>query len=102
MSDAPQPKPRWYRFSRRSLLLSLAACSLVCIWFGVTMQRASQQKRAVESIKKLGGSVLYGYEMDASGSPIPGAEPLTPAWLRRLFGDDFFANVSWRFLRAQQ
>ena len=57
------------------------------------MQRARQQKAAVEAIVKLGGTVEYDYEVDGSGNVIRGAEPPGPARLRRLLGDDFFTNV---------
>ena len=56
MSESPTPKLRWYQFSLRSLLLFVLACSLVCSWLGVKMQRAREQKQAVEAddgVKKL-------------------------------------------------
>ena len=88
MSDVSQPKLRWYQFSLRSLLLFVLVCSLVCGWLGVRMQRAREQKQAVEAIHKLGGWVEYDYQRDASGSWIKGAEPGRPTWLRRLLGAD--------------
>ena len=93
MSDVPQPRLRWYQFSLRSLLLFVFACSLAFGWLGVKMQRAREQKQAVEAIEKLGGSVAYDYQYDASGSWITGAKPPGPTWLREILGDDLFANV---------
>ena len=93
MSDHSQPKLRWYQFSLRSLLLLFLFCTIPFGWLGVKMQRAREQKQAVEAIKKLGGRVQYDYQRDASGAPIKGAKPPGPAWLRQLLGDDCFTNV---------
>ena len=67
--------------------------SLGMIWFAVRMKRAPEQKAVVEEIEKLGGEVMYDYEVDASGNPIDGAVPPGPVWIRNLLGKDFFANV---------
>ena len=53
------------------------------------MDRKSRERVAVAMIKSLGGFVLYDWENADSEEP-PG-----PAWLRKLFGDDFFARVLW-------
>ena len=61
MSDAPQPKLRWYQFSLRSLLLFFVVLHHPLRLARREMQRAREQKQAVEAIGKLGGSVEYDY-----------------------------------------
>src|SRR5204863_2282956 len=60
---------------------------------------ARQQHEAIESIRRVQGSVTFDHEW----SPIPGfpgrysvdrgAVPPAPAWLRNLMGDEFFRVV---------
>jgi hypothetical protein len=75
------------------LFLLTFLVSLGMSWFATRMQRARQQKAAVEEIERLGGDVEYDYAVDQSGNPISGAVPPGPAWLRNLLGNDFFATV---------
>ena len=104
MSDAPTPKLRWYHFSLRSLLLFFLFCSIPFGWLGMRMQRAREQRQGVEAIRKLGGSVYYDYHYDSSGALILGTDskPPGPSWLRRILGDDFFADVVGVFLGRTQ
>ena len=66
-------------------------------WFSSMVRKARRQREAVEAIKDLGlqtgPAFLYNYAVDSSGDLHRDALPPTPAWLRRLFGDDFFATV---------
>ena len=82
-----------FQFSIRSLLLLTVVVAIPCSWLAKEREQARKQQAAVEAIKKLAGEVNYDYEFDASWSPINGAQPPGPTWLRRLLGDDFFANV---------
>jgi hypothetical protein len=91
--EPPKRKRRWFQFSLRTLLVVVALIAVGCFWFGVKMRDAAKQKTAVEGILKDGGWVEYSYEVDATGNAIAGAEPPVPAWMRKLFGDDFFWNV---------
>jgi len=68
----------------------LVACA--SSWVAVKMGQAKKQKEAVETLLKKGGTVIYDYELSPSGF-IPGAIPPSPAWLRKLLGDDFFRTV---------
>jgi len=83
---------RSFRFGLRSLLLFVLVCAVVCSWFAVKLHRARKQREAAEEIVKAGGGVFYDYEAQ-------GAEP-PAAWLRKLFGDDFFGNVKAAFIRG--
>ena len=86
------------RIPQYSLRTALCALTLVCIWLGVETCRARRQKRAMERIDQLGGSVFYDYEvgeLDGSGRGCginPWAEPSVARWLIRLCGVDLFAR----------
>jgi hypothetical protein len=91
MIDARKPVRRWYQYSLRTLLIFVTLCAFACSWFAVKMQQARKQREAVVAIRKLGGLTAYDYQ--ETGYPY--REPPGPIWLRRLLGDDFFANVAW-------
>jgi hypothetical protein len=80
-----------FQFSIRSLLVMVVAVAVPCSWLALEMKKARQQKEAVETIRKLGGELYYGYQL-ASRGVIMLADPRRPAWLRKLFGDDFFED----------
>jgi len=85
--EQPRRRRRWFQYSLRTLLLVMFLTSIGLSWFAVRLQQARRQREGVEEIKKLGGVVCYDYEAHQSGKP-PG-----PGWLRKLLGDDFFAEV---------
>ena len=87
---------RWYQYSLRSLLGTAIVVGLAMTWLVAQKRNADRQRAVVESILEGGGSVRYDYQYDESGDEITSAEPPQPPgphWLRRLLGDDFFANV---------
>lgn len=93
--DATEPqsasrKRRWYQYSLRTLLIVMVLASVGMSWLTVKMRRAARQREAVEAIRKLGGWVVYDYQSGSAARPTPPG----PAWLRRLLGDDFFAEVT--------
>ena len=47
----------------------------------------------MEAIRESGGEVIYDYELDASGEYHLRREAARPGLVRKLLGDDFFANV---------
>ena len=61
------------------------------------MRQARQQWAAVEAIESLGGYVFYDYQWPDSNKQSP-----TSAWLRRLCGDDVFANVKKVYLGGRK
>lgn len=82
-----KPKRRWFRFSMRTLLIVM---TLLCVGIGWKMNQVRNLRRAVAEAQRLGATISYFHELDATTSP---AEPPGPKWLRRIFGDDFFEEV---------
>jgi Leucine-rich repeat (LRR) protein len=94
-SDMPSEKKpsrrRWrFQFSLRSLLIFVSVVGVLCGYLGIFIQNVQKQRKAVKSIQRLGGQVHYDYEYDWSAFE---ATPPGPAFLRKMFGDDIFANV---------
>jgi hypothetical protein len=87
---AERPRLRWYQFRLRTLLLFVLLVAVACSWPAAKAQRARRQARAVEAIRAAGGEVRYDYKFNATVRPpnLP-----APAWLVRLLGVDFFADV---------
>ena len=91
-----KPKLRWYQYRLRSLLVLVLLVSIALsgiTWLRVKMQKAKRQRNAVETVYFLTGTVVYDFELDGSGNVVPGAVPPGPPSLRKLLGDDFFADV---------
>jgi hypothetical protein len=99
MTDA-KPKRRWFRFSLRMLLVLL---TVLCVWLGLKVNLARQQREAVEAIYKAGGSVVFDYQYLPKSNPVGSAirdytinldaAAPAPSWLRFLMGDDCFRTV---------
>jgi len=79
-------KPRWLRFSLRTLLLLIA---VLCVWLAWRMNRVRHIRDAVAEIKRLGGGIVYTHELDMA----PPVDPPGPKWFRQIFGDEFFEVV---------
>jgi hypothetical protein len=103
MNETPKPRRRWCQYSLRSLFVVMTAACIGMSWPGVKMREARRQKDTVEEIQKLGGWVWYEHQVDASSSKVlPTTPPPVPAWLRKLFGDDFFQKVACVYLNDTQ
>ena len=90
---------RWrMQFSVRSLLALTVAASVALSWLATEMTSAKEQKAVVETITELGGWVWFDYEENNTAflgtNKPPQLGPAAWAWLRKLLGDDFFANVT--------
>ena len=80
----PLGKLPWLQYSLRTLLLLVVLVSVGLSWFVIQLHQSKRQRKAAEAIMKSGGVVQY--------SPTP--ETLrVPLSLRKLLGDDFFADV---------
>ena len=79
-----------FQFSLRSLVVLVVAVAVPLGWFGVKLREAERQRRVVEAIRKAEAGGEVGY--DCQYYQFEESRP-TLAWLRRLVGIDFFANV---------
>ena len=87
----PKSRRRWHQYNLRTLLIGV---TLLCVWFGLIATNANRQRRAVETIKRHGGTVAYDYETNAEAFDVRDDAPQPgPAWLRNLIGIDYFATV---------
>jgi hypothetical protein len=94
-SPAVHRERRWFQFSLRTLLVAVVLIGFGSAWLGVKVQKAREQKAAVDAILNSGGSVTYDYESDSQGNHVP--EPAASygtKWLRPLLGIDFFQSVN--------
>ena len=86
-------KRRRWQFSLGSLLLLIA---VVSIWLGPRVNRANEQRRAVEAFNQLGLNIGYDFQRATSArgvgysqlADVPG-----PDWLRKIVGDHYFQTV---------
>lgn len=81
---------RWTTLSLRTLL---SLVTVLCVWLGLHVNRASVQRRAVERVEALGGSVYDDYQLDAQLRLLPNATSPGPGWLHSILGIDYFATV---------
>jgi hypothetical protein len=94
-SDQPLPrkKPAWRpRFSLRGMFILV---TILCVSLGWRLQRAREQREAVEAIRKAGGWVYYDYQHydPKTGKFDNQAAPWEPAWLTDAVGVDFWHDV---------
>ena len=89
-ANKPNPRRRWLQYSLRAFFVLVTVFS---VWLGVVVHRANEQKKAVEWVREIGGSVWYDYQYDADGSFINDAEPPGPKWLMQLLGAEYFQEV---------
>lgn len=56
-------------------------------------QKSTRQAEAVRAITQAGGNVHFDHQWTADNRPDWTREPDQPAWLRKVFGDEFFARA---------
>ena len=82
MTDKPQPaekpKLRWYQYRLWHLFVLTAVVAIVMGVLVVPVNRARQQRAAIEALRELGWVVTCH------------PEPSSPAWARKVFGDEMF------------
>jgi hypothetical protein len=87
-----KPERRWFHYSLRTLLLFVAIASAGFGWLGMKVRAKQREREAVKAIDNSAGYFAYGYQLDAGRNRVAPVPP-GPAWLRKLVGDDFFADV---------
>jgi hypothetical protein len=95
-ADLPKRKRRWFQFSLRTLLIATLIVAIPCAWLGRKIAQKQREREAVEAIVKAGGIVCYDYQKPSfiTGRTFkPTEEPYGPAFVRSLFGDNFFSEV---------
>lgn len=88
-----KPTRRWLQYSLRSFLVVVTA---LAVWLGIVVNRAREQREAVEAIKNVGGEVRYDWQTETitpQGITVVGGVPDGPFWLRQLIGDDYIWKV---------
>jgi len=79
-------------------------CAFILGYGGHELRRATVERRAVEEIERLGGRVIYDFELEVGDEDFANraynlyAQPPGPAWLRRFLGNHFFARPVEVFL----
>ncbi len=94
--EAGRPRRRRFQFSLGSMLLLMTVFG---VWFGIRMDRARRQERAVAALGERGG-VSYDSAFPNMHNPkrFVKKAPYGPKWLRAIVGDDFFDRVRAVFL----
>lgn len=98
---------RYLTFNLRTLFVLLTA---LAVWLGVVVNRAREQREAVEAIEALGGVIFYDWQPKLTTQSkgkwavqrgrwnftvaSDRATPDGPAWLMRIMGNDFFQDVN--------
>ena len=85
------PSRRRFQFRLRTLFVFM---TLVCCgagWLSFRLRQGRQQRDAVNTVERLGGSVSYDYE-NVSMHFGPRLPKPGPEWLRNLLGDEFFTE----------
>lgn len=81
------------RMMRVSLRLFLVLLTLACLWLGKLSIDARRQQAAVEWITKIGGDVVYDWQVDPQTNKALNKVHPAPAWLRTAWGDHCFQTV---------
>jgi hypothetical protein len=88
-----KPRRRWLQYSLRTLLVATTLLAIACSWLAVKLLQARRQREAVVALEKLGGHVIYHWQLDAQGQWLRNPQRPGRTWLRGLLGDDLFQSV---------
>jgi len=93
--EPTKPRRRWLKFSLGGLLLAI---TLLCLLLGWQADRVARQRRAVEMVERLGGSIFYRHQLVSRGYHDPSLPAPGPEWLKTLVGEDWFRTADAVFL----
>ena len=88
------PTPSAHRRSRSGACAFLVAALLSSVGIGLLsakIQAAATHRQAVDALQRAGAVVLYDFQGHGHGAS---TQPPSPAWLRRLLGQDFFNRAT--------
>ena len=75
------------------VMVFVTRCAIPCSWLAVKLRQAEQQRKAVAAIERLGGQVIYDWEIYPNGGLQLNPKPTGPPWLRGMLGNDLFWKV---------
>jgi hypothetical protein len=93
-AEPPKRKRRWSQFSLRTLLVALTGFCVVGGWFGARIERAREQRAAIDDLRTVVGWTAYEYQVGEDGQLVNNATLSTPPLLLRALGADFFSDVT--------
>jgi hypothetical protein len=83
------------------MLVFVTLCALVCSWLAVRIKQARRQGEAVAVVHEMADRhVYYDWQFNYDGKLAANAIAPAPESLRKLLGDDFFADVTYLSLDA--
>ena len=91
MDETPRVRRRWLWYGLPVLLGVVALVAIAGTWFAVKLKQAEKQRAAVETIRRLGGTVRYDYQRNPETARM--VPPPGPGCLRERYGIDFVATV---------
>ena len=87
---------RFFRFRLKTLFIVFTA---IAVYLGIETSQAAKQRKALAIVQKLGGRLLYDYEIDPQNDyrRVQGpASPGGPTWLRHLWARTILERqLSW-------
>ena len=86
----PNRKHRWLQYSLRTFFVLL---TVFCVWLGWVVYKANEQRKVVEWVQKMGGTVYYDYQYDEDGLFLDDRKPPGPKWLVQFLDVDYFQEV---------
>jgi len=89
MRDATKPKRRIFQFSLKKLFALVSALCVCFAWLGWRLHEKRLERAAAAEFLKFDVGARVRYKRSG------------PAWLRAVFGDDFFCSVSSVALRGE-
>ncbi len=80
-----QAKRHWLRLSLRTFFVLLTVGCVFLAWLGWIINRANQQRHAVQWVRQLNGKVSYDFEVDTDWQSISKREKMEREEIKELF-----------------